>query len=202
MKVVGCDLNIRRIASAAGQWKVLSSLSGEKGIPFGTMSATVTQIDHRTSCWKSLLTAEMNVCYWTYQCSDYNKWDKRLKTFVALTASGTAIASLSIWATYPAIWQIVAVAACVASVIHAQYYSSDRLAKISGLVATWKELAADYDLVWEKYDGELVSTESWEQFEGVKRRERTIDESQFTIDNKLRERAHQEVLAKRGLSNG
>jgi len=152
--------------------------------------------------WKSLLTAEMNVCYWTYKCSSFNTWDRRLKTFVALTASGTAIASLSIWAKHPTYWQIVAVAACIASVIHAHYFPSDRLAKISGLVATWKELAADYDLLWEKYDGYLVPSDSWEQFESVKRRERTIDESQFPIDDKLRERAHKEVLAKRGLSNG
>jgi hypothetical protein len=42
----------------------------------------------------------------------------------------------------------------------------------------------------------------WEQFEGTKRRERTIDESQFPIDHKLRQRAFQEVLNKRGLQNG
>lgn len=144
----------------------------------------------------------MNVCYWKYKCSRYNKWDRRLKTFVALTASGTAIASLSIWAKHPAYWQAVAVSACIASVIHSQYFSSDRLAKISGLVATWSEVAADYDLLWEKYDGDLISPESWEQFESTKRRERTIDESQFPIDEKLREKAFQEVRAKRGLGNG
>ena len=167
-----------------------------------TMSAPIPQIEHRTACWKSLLTAEMNVCYWTYKCGTYNKWDRLLKTFVALTASGTAIASLSIWATHPALWQGVAVSACIASVVHAQYYSSDRLAKMSALVATWREIAADYDLLWEKYDGDLPSSESWEQFESTKRRERTIDESQFPIDQKLREKAHQEVLTKRGLRNG
>lgn len=153
-------------------------------------------------CWKSLLTAEMNVCYWTFKCSVYNKWDKRLKAFVALTASGTAVASLSIWARHPVYWQIIAVSAGAASVIHSIYFSSDRLAKISGLVATWKELAIDHDLLWEKTDGDLGSAELWEQFEGTKRRERTIDESQFPIDEKLRQKAFQEVLSKRGLQNG
>ena len=166
------------------------------------MSAPTLELDHRTTCWKSLLTAEMNVCYWTFKCSAYNKWDKYLKAFVALTASGTAVASLSIWASHPVYWQIVAVSAGAASVIHSIYFPSDRLAKISGLVATWKELAIDYDLLWEKNDGDLGSAELWEQFEGTKRRERTIDESQFPIDQKLRQRAFQEVLTKRGLQNG
>ena len=109
----------------------------------------------------------MNVCYWAFKCSAYNKWDKRLKTFVALTASGTAVASLSIWASHPVYWQIVAVSAAVVSVIHSTYFSSGALSKISGLVATWKELAIDYDLLWEKNDGDLSSAELWEQFEGT-----------------------------------
>lgn len=166
------------------------------------MSAAAPRGEHRAACWKTLLTAEMNVLYWTYKCGKYNKWDKRLKTFVALTASGTAVASLSIWAKYPLCWQGIAVTAAVASVIHAQNFSSDRLAKISGLVATWRELAIDYDLLWEKYDGELKTPESWEQFENTKRRERTLDESQFPVDAKLQERAFQEVLSKRGMPNG
>jgi hypothetical protein len=166
------------------------------------MGAPTLELDHRTTCWKSLLTAEMNVCYWTLMCSGYNKWDKRLKTFVALTASGTAIASLSIWASHPVYWQVVAICAGAASVIHSTYFPSDRLALISGLVATWKELAIDYVLLWEKNDGDLRSAESWEQFEMTKRRERTIDESQFPIDQKLRRLAFQEVMTKRGLNNG
>src|SRR5437660_9165072 len=139
----------------------------------------------------------MNVYYWTFKCSRYNKWDRYLKAVVALTASGTAVASLSIWQSHPVSWQCVAVTAGVASVIHSIYFPSDRLTKISGLVATWKELAIDYDLLWEKYDGDLSSAESWEQFESTKRRERTIDESQFPIDAKLRDRAFQEVCLKR-----
>ena len=166
------------------------------------MSVETLPLDHRTACWNSLLTAEMNVCYWTLVCSATNRWDKRLKAFVALTASGTAIASLSIWSSHPTSWQIVAVSAGVASVVHSIYFSSDKLSKLSGLVATWKELAIDYDLLWEKNDGDLSPVELWEQFEVTKRRERTIDESQFPIDKKLRQKAYQEVLSKRGLQNG
>lgn len=149
-----------------------------------------------------MLDAEMNIWYWTLKCGRYTKWDNRLQTTVALAASGTAIASLSIWATHPVAWQCVSVSACVASVIHSKYFSSDRLAKISGLVATWKEVAIDYELLWEKYDGNLSSSEAWQEFEATKRRERTIDESQFPVDEKLREKAVQHVLEARGLSNG
>ena len=163
------------------------------------MSAPTLQPDHRTACWKSLLTAEMNVFIWTCKCRFYNKCDTALKTIVALTASGTAVASLSIWATHPRSWQAIAVCTGIASVIQAHYFSSDRLAKLSALVADWKNIAIDYGLLWEKCDGDLSSPESWDKFESTKRRELTIDESKFSVSERLRKRAFREVCTTRGL---
>jgi hypothetical protein len=155
--------------------------------------------DHRKAVWDNTLDADMNVCYWTIKCSRSVRWDHWLKTIVALTASGTAIASLSIWAKHPLAWQCVAVIACVASVFHSQHFPPERLAKLSELVATWKEVSIDYELLWERYD-EIDSATSWTEFESIKRRERAIDESQFSVDYKLREKAAAHVLRKRGLA--
>jgi len=155
--------------------------------------------DRRLTVWNTMLDADMNLCYWTLKCNRSVRWDQGLKTLVALTASGTAIAALSVWARYPIVWQVISVVACVASVIHSVYFPSEKLTRISGLVATWKELSIDYELLWQKYD-QLSSSEAWKEFEATKRRERTIDESQFPVDNKLREKAVQHVLRKRGLA--
>jgi hypothetical protein len=162
------------------------------------MSSPSLQPDHRATLWNNVLDADMNVYYWTLKCDAAVKWDKILKTTVALAASGTAIASLSIWQRFPLGWQLVSVAACIASIIHSIYFPSDRLTKISGLLATWKEISIDYELLWEGFSG-MEPVNSWKAFEEIKRREKSLDESQFPVDKELREQAFQHVLTKRGL---
>lgn len=162
------------------------------------MSLPALQPDHRTAVWNAMLDANMNVCYWTLIRNHAIAWDRRLKTTIALT-SGTAVASLSVWTRLPHAWQFVSLLTFIATVIQTHYFSSETLRDISGLVATWRELAIDYDLLWEKFD-DLSTSESWKEYETTKRRERSIDESGFKVDEKLREQAFQQVLRKRGLA--
>lgn len=162
------------------------------------MSSPTLQPDHRAALWNATLDAEMNVCYWTLVRNRAITWDRRLRMIIALT-SGTAVASLSIWTRLPHAWQFIALLTFVATVIQTHYFSSETLRDISGLVATWRELAIDYDLLWEKFD-DLSAVDSWKEYETTKRRERSIDESGFKVDDKLREEAYQQVLRKRGLA--
>jgi hypothetical protein len=67
------------------------------------MSAPELQSDHSRALWDSMLDAEMNVLYWTYRCAREQQWTKTLKIIVLVTASGTALASLSVWKSYPTV---------------------------------------------------------------------------------------------------
>jgi hypothetical protein len=85
--------------------------------------------------------------------------------------------------------------------VHPIFFSSERLQRISGLVATWKEIHISYELLWEK-DERLSSPESWKQFEATKHREASIDETTLPKNKKLVEKAYEYVLRKRGILNG
>jgi hypothetical protein len=164
------------------------------------MSAPELQSDHSRALWDSMLDAEMNVLYWTYRCAREQQWTKTLKIIVLVTASGTALASLSVWTSYPTVWQFIAASAFIASVISQACFPPERLAKLSGLIATWKEVSIDYGLLWEK-DARLADNGTWDEFEALKRREKTIDESEFPkTKSKLLEKAFHHVCRKRGLA--
>jgi hypothetical protein len=86
-------------------------------------------------------------------------------------------------------------------VAHPFFFSSDALKRISELVATWKEVFIDYELLWYR-DGELQSAEAWSEFEAIKHREAQIDETRLPGSKRLLEKAFRHVLQKRGLTNG
>jgi hypothetical protein len=158
------------------------------------------QLDRRTALWDSMLDAEMNVCYWNLLSARYTNWDKYLKIVIALAASGT-VAGWSIWSQYPVAWKIFSAVACLASLIHPYICSADVLKRTSELVATWKEVSIDYELLWYE-DGALQSDKSRSEFEDIKRRESKIDETRLPRSPKLLEKAFCQVLEKRRLANG
>jgi hypothetical protein len=153
--------------------------------------------DHREVLWNALLDAEMNVCYWNWISDRSAQWDERLKFLIALAASGT-VAAWGIWSRYPSAWKFLSAVACVASIGHPFFFSSEKLKRISGLVGTWKEVCINYDLLWEQ-DSDLATTDSWNQFETTKRRESSIDETSLPKKPKLIRKAYEHVRRKRGL---
>ncbi|PYU54078.1 MAG: hypothetical protein DMG56_27720 [Acidobacteria bacterium] len=70
----------------------------------------------------------------------------------------------------------------------------------SELVATWKELFIDYELLWYE-DGTLQSDASWTAFGSIKHREGKIDETRLPKWKGLIEKAYRHVLEKRRLVN-
>lgn len=162
------------------------------------MNDQVIEQSHRVTLWEAMLDAEMNVLYWDFLCRRFTNWDRWLKFIIALTSSGTAIAAWSLWAQHPATWKIVTGASCVISVYHSFFFHSERITKVSSLVATWKEVKIKYQLLWEENPA-LDSKEAWDSFESTKLREAQIDESVVPKDEKLLQMVYQQVLTARGL---
>jgi hypothetical protein len=147
-----------------------------------------------------MLDAEMNSCYWDLVSSRYTSLDTALKIVIAAAASGT-VAGWGIWSQYPAAWKVFSAIACIVSLVHPYLCSAEKLKRTSELVATWKEVYIDYELLWLN-DNELESSKSWKDFEEVKHRESKIDETRLPKWDKLVEMAFRQVLAKRRLTNG
>lgn len=164
------------------------------------MGASASEIDRRKALWDSMLDAEMNQCYWEILSARYSTWDRYLKFFIAFAASG-AVAGWGIWSQYPGGWKVFSAVAAIAAVAHPFFVSSEALKRMSELVATWKEVFIDYELLWYK-DGQLQSTEAWSEFETIKHREAHIDETRLPGSKRLLEKAFSHVLKKRGLTNG
>jgi hypothetical protein len=155
------------------------------------MSSSVKKADHRDAH------ADLNVGYWTCISDRCTKWDQWLKFIVALTASGT-VAAWGIWAQYPTIWKALSATACIAAVGHPIFFPSERLKRISGLVARWKEIFITYELLWEQ-DSELSQSDSWKRFQAAKVRESSLDETTLPKSNKLIEKTFDQVCRKRGI---
>jgi hypothetical protein len=147
-----------------------------------------------------MLDAEMNRYYWDLISARYARWDRNLKLLIAVAASGT-VAGWSIWSRYPDAWKGFSALACVAALAHPYLFSSDVLKRTSELVAAWKELFIDYDLLWFR-DADLHSADSWSEFETIKRRETHLDETRLPQSKRLLEKAYRHVLEKRRLTNG
>ena len=162
------------------------------------MSAPVLAADRRTALWDAMLDAEMNHCYWDLVSARYARWDRNLKLLIAVAASGT-VAGWSVWSKYPDAWKGFSAIACIAALAHPYFFSSDVLKRTSELVAAWKELFIDYDLLWFR-DGELQSAEAWSEFETIKHREARIDETRLPRSKRLLEKAYRHVLEKRRLT--
>jgi len=146
-----------------------------------------------------MLDAEMNQYFWDLISTRYARWDRNLKFFIAFAASG-AVAGWSIWSRYPGGWKVFSAVAAIAAVAHPFFLSSDVLKRLSELVATWKEVFVDYELLWLR-DGQLQSAEVWSEFETIKHREARIDETRLPRSKRLLEKAVSRVLKKRGLTN-
>ena len=164
---------------------------------YRNVSAPAVQPGHHLALWKTLLTAEMNVCYWGWISDSRSKWDTRIKFLIAATASGT-VASWTLWSQFPQAWQALSAISALAAIAHPIFFSSEKLKRISGLVATWKELRTNYELLWEK-DQSLASAQCWTQYEAAKRREASIDETDLPKNPKLIEKAYEHVRKARGL---
>jgi hypothetical protein len=153
----------------------------------------------RLDVWNALLDAEMNDCYWSDEARRYGSRDRWLAATTALLSSGTVVALFN-FSAYPTSGKILACFATVVSIVHATFFHTGRLKQVSGLAARWKELAIEYGLLWaEVEDGGNVTDKAWKEFETISRREKSIDESAFSINKRRLEMAQQHVMKARSL---
>jgi hypothetical protein len=86
-------------------------------------------------------------------------------------------------------------------IVQQVYLQPERLAKLSALVANWRDVLFEYESLWWK-DELLQSDAHWNKFDETKRRESKFknDESEFALDKAVLEHAVQQVIRKRGLN--
>jgi hypothetical protein len=161
------------------------------------MASLSNTAGHRVELWNSMLDAEMNVYYWQTISAQLAAYDRGLKFFVFLTSSGTAIAAWTVWASYPGVWKLITGLSSVLAIYHYFFFSAERLKKSVALVAAWKEFSVNYRLLWAD-DPDLIQVKLWKDFEGTKKREAHVDESQFKTDEKLLREAQAAVKNARG----
>jgi hypothetical protein len=150
--------------------------------------------DHRTTLWKALLTAEFNVCYWTLLSRRDTKIDIAVKGVIALAP---VVIALQLWTRYPLALAAISMAAPIGVWLHTAVFTSDRLKKVAVLVGTWKQIAIEYDLLWQ-YDCDLSDDETWKRFEEATKLQGKTDETGLPIIEKLREKAFQQMMRTRG----
>jgi hypothetical protein len=163
-----------------------------------SMGSVAIAPDHRAALWKAMLTADFNVCYWTLLSHRDTRIDVMLRGLLALSSSG--VTAWTVWAHYPLLLTYLSMASSVVAWLHTVVFTSDRLKKVAGLVGAWKQIAVEYELLWE-YDCDLGNVETWKRFEEACKLQGKIDETGLSVNHKLLERAYQQMMKKRGLQN-
>lgn len=117
---------------------------------------------------------------------------------IALTALSNVFAAFTLWKLYLGVWQVIAVLSGLAAWAHPFACDSQIMKQANETVAIWKEIQANYQVLW-LFDAGLLKEKSIEQFQENMLREAKIDDSKLREDKKLIEQAYKYVLEKRGL---
>jgi hypothetical protein len=167
--------------------------------PFGVvrMSSPAVSSQRRVALWNAMLDADLNVCYWSFLSDKYSRIDKTCRVIVAVSAS-TTVAAWGFWADFPILWKILSGLACLTSVITPIVWPADQVRRMNGLIGSWKQIAKDYELLWDR-DDELLTSGTWESFKKAKEQQSKIDETSLPFSDKLRRKAQQAVRQKRGI---
>jgi hypothetical protein len=161
------------------------------------MSSPAVDSQRRIALWNAMLDADLNVCYWTWLSDRYSNLDKAFRFIVALSTS-TTVAAWHFWAAFPSGWKSLSIVACLVSLGSPIFWPNEQVKRMNGLVGAWKQIANDYELLWDR-DDELVTTGTWESFEKAKQQQSKIDETNLPKSDKLRRKAQQAVRLKRGI---
>lgn len=161
------------------------------------MSSPAQSSQRRTALWNAMLDADLNVCYWTFISNRYGTIEKTCRAIVQVSAS-TSIAAWSFWASFPFAWKTLSVLAAIVSVLSPIIWPAEQLKRMNALVGTWKQIANDYEMLWDR-DDELETPGNWKAFEKAREQQSKIDETRLPVSDKLRHKAQQAVRQKRGI---
>jgi hypothetical protein len=105
----------------------------------------------RALIWNSMLTAQMNVCYWSQLASRLAQREKWIKIFLAVTSSGT-VAGWSVWTEYAIVWKVLSGMSAVLAVSLPILDYSGRVAQLNKVASKCAQLRLGYDQLWAQID--------------------------------------------------
>jgi hypothetical protein len=153
----------------------------------------------RALIWNSMLTAQMNVCYWSHLASRSAQREKWIKIFLAVTSSGT-VAGWSVWTEYAIVWKVLSGMSAVLAVSLPILDYSGRVAQLNKVASKCAQLRLGYDQLWAQIDVLTPNLLSDMQAELTKK-EIELADMQVTEpdDRELLVHCQEEVLQSRGL---
>jgi hypothetical protein len=149
--------------------------------------------------WNALLDAEMNDVYWSHEAQRHGSRDRVLAATAAIVSSGTVLA---LFASFPNVGKAVVLLSSVVSIIHAAFFHTGRLKQVAILAARWRELAIEYRSLWSSFrNKDIAESKVWSNSQSISRREKSIDESAFRVNEGRLRMAQDQVLIARGLKH-
>ncbi len=146
-----------------------------------------------------MLTAQMNVCYWSQLASRFARREKWLKIFLAITSSG-AVAGWSVWTDYAIVWKVLSGASAVLAVSLPILDYSGRVEQLSKVASKSAQLRLGYDQLWAQVD--VLTPDSLRNMQAeLNKKEIELSELQVNEpdDRKLLDHCQEDVLRSRGL---
>src|SRR5258707_5919528 len=105
----------------------------------------------RELVWTSMLSAQMNACYWNCLARRYQLREKRAKIFLAVTSSG-AVAGWSFWTEYPFAWKFLSGLSALVAVLLPLLDFFKQIDAMTRLASKCAQLRVSYDLLWARID--------------------------------------------------
>jgi hypothetical protein len=106
----------------------------------------------RALIWNTMLTAQMNACFWSRLARRYYTRERNAKIFLAIATSST-VAGWAFWLDNELLWKVLSgLSAIVALVLPFLNYPG-MVEKMTKLATECARLRAEYDLLWARIDG-------------------------------------------------
>ena len=105
----------------------------------------------RKQTWNNLLTAEMNVLYWTAMTRRYVKRDQNLKIFLACMTSGT-VAGWGFWNNISIVWQSLSCLSALLAIAMPILNMEQKIAKMSEITGEWSKIRFEAENIWFKLE--------------------------------------------------
>jgi hypothetical protein len=153
----------------------------------------------RDLIWASMLTAQMNVCYWSKLAYRYTEREKWIKIFLAITSSGT-VAGWVVWTAYPIAWKALSGLSAITAIVLPILNYSGRAAQMNKAASKSAQLRLGYDQLWAQLDS-LTPDSLKEMLAELNKKEIELSELQVSDpdDRTLLARCQDDVLRSRGL---
>jgi hypothetical protein len=143
----------------------------------------------REKIWYYMIDSKFQALYLDYAVTKYQKYDRNINIFLALTSSGS-IAAWAIWQDYQLIWAIIIAASNVVTIIKPYFPYSKYIKELSEKALKMQNLHLDYERLWYNFEKDQIDEDNaTEQFFDLKTRGvehlRLNDDTLVTEDEKI-----------------